>query len=108
MVRTGSYTFTAALTHAVWINPQQASITKVLTEPNHWIILLVSFLEIWRELGLVHPMVKNQLLVCAWGAQHSLLHTAWAVVFSSSFWVFYISTTLLVELIRKVQSPFLS
>lgn len=70
----------------------------MLTEPDHWIILLISFLETWRELGLVHPIVKNQLWVHAWGPQHSMLYTAWALVVSSSFWVFYISTTLLVEL----------
>lgn len=26
----------------------------MLTEPNRWMLLLVSFLETWRELGLVH------------------------------------------------------
>lgn len=51
-------------------------------------ILLVSFLETWRELGLVHSMVKNQLLVHTWGLQHSVVHTARALVVSSSFWVF--------------------
>lgn len=71
----------------------------MLTVPNHCIILLVSFLETWRQLGVVHPMVKNQLLVHAWGSQHCFAHSMGST--SSSFWVFYISTILLVELIRK-------
>lgn len=75
----------------------------MLIEPNCWMILLVSFLETWRELALVHHMVKKQLLLHCQGPQHCCVHSlgtggGFLLLLGS----LHVSTTLLVELIGEV------